>query len=74
MILTDRPPTVEIEDYSKSLDSDSLGVDLEVSLSRSGSSLSVREEVSGRRIRLHATGRYEGERWLDVRVIRLKYG
>ncbi|XP_069970142.1 protein nervous wreck isoform X5 [Penaeus vannamei] len=37
---------IEIEDYSKSLDSDSLGVDLDVSLSRSGSSLSVREEVN----------------------------
>lgn len=46
MILTDRLPPVEIEDYSKSLDSDSLGVDLDVSLSRSGSSLSVREEVN----------------------------
>ncbi|XP_042881081.1 protein nervous wreck-like isoform X2 [Penaeus japonicus] len=38
---------IEIEDYSKSLDSDSLGVDLDVSLSRSGSSLSVREEIEG---------------------------
>nr|XP_045612891.1 protein nervous wreck-like [Procambarus clarkii] len=36
---------IEIEDYSKSLDSDSLGVDLDTSLSRSGSTLSVREEL-----------------------------
>ncbi|XP_050733609.1 protein nervous wreck-like isoform X14 [Eriocheir sinensis] len=35
---------VEIEDYTKSLDSDSLGVDAETSLSRSESTLSVREE------------------------------
>ncbi|KAK4289813.1 hypothetical protein Pmani_037243, partial [Petrolisthes manimaculis] len=35
---------VEIEDYSKSVDSDSLGVEAETSLSRSGSTLSVREE------------------------------
>ncbi|KAG7164728.1 nervous wreck-like, partial [Homarus americanus] len=34
----------EVEDYTKSLDSDSLGVDLDTSLSRSGSTLSVREE------------------------------
>ncbi|XP_037801241.1 protein nervous wreck-like isoform X9 [Penaeus monodon] len=46
---------IEIEDYSKSLDSDSLGVDLEVSLSRSGSSLSVREEIEG------APAEYENE-------------
>ncbi|KAK8388013.1 hypothetical protein O3P69_020117 [Scylla paramamosain] len=36
---------VEVEDYAKSLDSDSLGVEAETSLSRSESTLSVREEV-----------------------------
>ncbi|XP_069952893.1 protein nervous wreck isoform X5 [Cherax quadricarinatus] len=36
---------IEVEDYTKSVDSDSLGVDLDTSLSRSGSMLSVREEM-----------------------------
>ncbi|XP_045134770.1 protein nervous wreck-like isoform X23 [Portunus trituberculatus] len=36
---------VEVEDYAKSLDSDSLGVEVETSLSRSESTLSVREEA-----------------------------
>ncbi|MPD03357.1 hypothetical protein E2C01_098991 [Portunus trituberculatus] len=39
---------VEVEDYAKSLDSDSLGVEVETSLSRSESTLSVREEVRHR--------------------------
>ena len=39
---------IEIEDYSKSLDSDSLGADLDHSImSRSASSLDAREEVRG---------------------------
>ncbi|XP_063598257.1 protein nervous wreck-like [Penaeus indicus] len=50
---------IEIEDYSKSLDSDSLGVDLDVSLSRSGSSLSVREEVNPLRYKAEWKFRYK---------------
>ncbi|XP_068201144.1 protein nervous wreck isoform X8 [Palaemon carinicauda] len=46
---------IEVEDYTKSLDSDSLGVDLDTSLSRSGSSLSVREEIEAQ------AAEYDGE-------------
>ncbi|XP_071544056.1 protein nervous wreck [Panulirus ornatus] len=46
---------IEVEDYTKSLDSDSLGVDLDTSLSRSGSTLSVREEIEG------GTAEFDGE-------------